>query len=75
MRIDIKDVFIGRAQKYNHFDDAGVETAGRDCRSCVRKQFSYPYTCDDGWTFYRASEENKGARCRNWTDQGNAKVD
>jgi hypothetical protein len=73
--MDLKDTFIGRARKYNHFQDSGQEIAARSCLNCIRKQFSFPYTCDEGWDNYRARQEAKGARCLNWTDRGDAPVD
>lgn len=72
--MELKDIFIGRARKYNHFEDGPVVPA-HNCMNCVRKHFSFPYTCEDGWENYRTGQAEKGARCRNWTDQGNAPVD
>lgn len=45
------------------------------CANCVRRQFSYPWTCNDGWPMGERTWRDRGARCANWTDQGNAPVD
>jgi hypothetical protein len=73
--MDAKQIFIGLAQRYNRYVPGDVVTPGRTCDNCVRKQYSYPYTCDDGWDKRRNGTAGDGARCLNWTDRGDAKVD
>ena len=68
-KLNIADVFIGRARRYNTYQE-GVKTKGRKCIKCLRWQFSYPYTCTD---FEMYSE--KAETCINWTDDRNCKVD
>ena len=70
------DIFIGKARKYNRY----IETdrhEGCSCVPCVRKHFSYPWTCADGWEFYRNGKEavEKGETCLNWTDKMDCEVD
>ena len=67
--MDLKDVFIAKARKYNHYQE-GEHASGRNCKTCVRWQFSYPYTCKD--CDFRS---DKGASCINWTDDKNCPVD
>lgn len=73
--MEIKEVFIGRARKYNHFTDQGEEIAGHACANCVRRQFSFPWTCDNGWPVGDPQWVDRGSRCLNWTDKGDAAVD
>lgn len=71
----MKEMFLRRAQRFNCYRAGEVTTEGRSCANCVRKQFSYPWTCDDGWSKIRNQTAADGERCENWTDQGNARVD
>lgn len=70
----IGDVFKGRAQKYNHYQE-GKNDASHSCNNCLRRQYSYPYTCKDGWLMGNPQWKDRGATCINWTDKGNAPVD
>ena len=65
--MDIKRLLIGRAKKFNQYSE-GETTEGRSCKNCIRKNFSYPYTCNDGW------QADKGATCINWTDNPRCQV-
>jgi len=67
--LELEDIFIGKAQKYNHFTEAPKCDEGHSCVTCLRRQFSFPYTCKDGW------KEDRGKRCMNWTDDPKAPVD
>jgi hypothetical protein len=67
--MDIKDVFIGRAMKYNCYSETEC-TPGRRCTDCMRWRFSCPYTCKDHDT-----RGNKAETCLNWTDDKNCPVD
>lgn len=64
----------GLARKYNQFSDQGHALAGRCCANCVRKHFGGPMTCNDGWPCGDQQWQDRGARCINWTDRGNAPV-
>lgn len=75
MSKEIKEAFIGRAKKYNHFAEQGSTNDAHSCATCVRRQFSFPWTCNDGWPAGNPRWEDRGDRCMNWTDQGNAPVD
>jgi hypothetical protein len=70
-----KDIFIGRARKYNHFERASAATPGRSCSTCVRRTFSFPYTCSDGWPAGDPQWKDRGAECLNWTDNPKCDVD
>jgi hypothetical protein len=67
--MDIKDVFIGKARKYNQYQET-ICTSGRKCINCQRWRFSYPYTCSD-FDMY----SQKAETCLNWTDDKNCEVD
>lgn len=71
----LQDVFVTRAQKFNHFEEQDTEQPAHSCHNCVRRQFSYPWTCNDGWPIGNPQWRDRGNRCANWTDQGNARVD
>lgn len=74
MKKGIGGIFIEKAKKYNRY----VETErheGRSCATCVRKHFSYPWACEDGWAFYRNGKVAKGETCLNWTDKKDCEVD
>ena len=66
--MEIKDIFIGRARKFNQYSQGEVKE-GCTCKTCIRKHFSYPYTCNDGW------EKDRGSTCINWNDNKNCQVD
>lgn len=73
--MELKDIFIGRARKYNHFQDSEEVNTSHSCATCVRRQMSYPHTCNDGWPMGDRSWTDRGAHCLNWTDDGGAPVD
>jgi hypothetical protein len=62
---DLKDYFLKEAAKTNHYEQ-GPEVKGHSCHSCVRKRYSYPDTCNDGWPMGNSEWKNRGATCRNW---------
>lgn len=67
-----EDIFKGQARRYNHFQpEKEFYNETQSCRTCRRKHFSFPYTCDDGWNH----EKDYGPECINWTDDRNCKVD
>jgi hypothetical protein len=67
--MDPKDVFIGKAQKYNQYIKTGC-TPGRKCINCKRWVLSYPYTCND-YDMY----SNKAETCLNYTEDTRCPVD
>lgn len=69
-----EQVFIGRAKKYNQFSQ-GENKEGQSCRSCIRKHFSFPYTCNDGWATGDPKWVDRGASCINWSDNPQCQVD
>ena len=71
----IEDVFVKKAEKYNHYIEADRHE-GCSCKTCVRKHFSYPYTCNDGWNFIQGGDsKEKGETCLNWEMDRQCKVD
>ena len=66
--MEVKDIFIGKAKKFNQYSQ-GEPCETQSCKSCIRKHFSYPYTCNDGW------QEDKGFTCINWSDDKQCQVD
>jgi hypothetical protein len=75
--MELKDALIAKAAKYNRFADACniVPKEGRSCKTCMRRHFSYPYTCNDGWPCGDPKWRDNGPYCRNWTDDPKAPVD
>jgi hypothetical protein len=67
--MDIKDYFIGRAKKYNQYSQ-GQQCKGHNCNTCIRRHFSFPYSCTDIVT-----NKNKNEDCINWSDDKNCPVD
>ena len=73
--MEIEDVFVGKAKKYNHYIKTD-RREGHSCERCVRKHFSYPYTCNDGWIFCQEGKaKEKGEACLNWATDCQCKVD
>lgn len=72
--MNIQDVFIGRARKFNRYIE-GEHKENQSCRTCVRKHFSFPYTCNDGWPMGDPNWIDKGATCINWSDNANCQID
>jgi hypothetical protein len=74
------DVFAGRARKFNHYQE-GERREGQSCSTCVRRRFSHPYTCGDGWPINapweggRSTWEDRGATCINYSDDPKCRVD
>jgi len=54
-----------------HHQDNHFYNPNQSCKTCVRKNFSFPYTCNDGW----AQEKDLGSICINWTNDKNCKAD
>ncbi len=70
--MNVKDIFIGKANKYNHFQSShGFYEKNQSCKTCIRKSFSFPYTCNYGWI----KEKDLGSECINWTVDKTCKVD
>jgi hypothetical protein len=67
--IGLADVFVGMARKYNHFQLVETAVAERGCKNCVRRQFSYPDTCNDGWPLGSPAWVDRGSVCGNWTSR------
>jgi len=67
--MDHKDIFIGKAQKYNCYiqTDCAIE---RSCINCQRWRLSFPYTCDDYDTYGQKAET-----CLNYTEDKRCPVD
>ena len=65
----IKEVFIGKARKYNNYQECEC-TEGRKCINCIRWRLSFPYTCND-YDMY----SNKAETCLNWTNKSRPEVD
>lgn len=72
--ITVAQVHAGMAGKYNQFLDQGAESNGHACANCVRKHYGGPFCCNDGWPCGNPDWQDRGARCLNWTDKGNAPV-
>jgi hypothetical protein len=73
--ITAAEVFIGRAGKFNHYQE-GERREGRSCHTCIRRRFSFPYTCEDGWPLLsKGPWEDRGATCLNWSDNPQCQVD
>lgn len=68
--LSIEQAFLGMARKYNHFSEGSAESSERKCSNCVRRQFSFPDTCNDGWPLGSSTWVDRGAKCINWTERG-----
>jgi len=68
--VGLDEVFVGMSRKYNRFFDTGVVDSGRGCKNCVRRQFSFPDTCNDGWPMGSSTWVDRGDACGNWTRRG-----
>lgn len=78
--INAAQYFTGRAQKFNHYQE-GESREGQSCHTCIRRRFSHPYTCNDGWPIRapwkdgHSTWEDRGATCINWTTDPKCRVD
>ena len=59
------DIFIGLAKKFNHYQP-GPPILGHSCQNCIRKQFSFPDTCNDGWPMGDPKWKDGGESCINF---------
>ncbi len=73
--MNIADVCKRKATKYNNYQNQGFDNPENSCKTCIRKTFSYPYTCNDGWPMGGSNWVDRGKSCLNWTDQRDAQVD
>lgn len=69
-----EQIFAGRARKYNQFSE-GERKEGQSCKTCIRKHFSFPYTCNDGWPMGDKDWADRGVSCINWSNTSDCKVD
>jgi hypothetical protein len=67
--MDIKDVFISKARKYNNYQET-VCVKDRKCINCTRWRLSFPYTCND-YDMYTIKAET----CLNYTTESRPEVD
>ena len=68
--MELKDVFIAKARKYNQYFQCNKVVQDRKCINCQRWRFSYPYTCND-YDMYGTKAEG----CINYTEDKHCKVD
>lgn len=78
--MDIKEVFKSQAKKYNQFQESNLPIDNdfqceHSCKTCIRKHFSYPYTCNDGWPLGNINWIDRGSKCINWTNDFQCKID
>jgi hypothetical protein len=73
----LAQAIIRSARDYKGYTPQGFVVEEHTCHNCIRKQFSFPYTCDDGWDNLRSHPEYgvQGQRCANWTDTSKCRVD
>ncbi len=67
--ISLADIFIGRARMFNHYQPGESNFLTHSCISCIRRQFSFPETCNDGWPMGNAEWKDQGPSCINWIDK------
>ena len=70
--MNIGDIFIGRARKYNQYSETETIASGRHCRDCIRWRLSFPYTCRDS---EHGAKGKKAERCLNFSTDRNCPVD
>jgi hypothetical protein len=68
--MDIKDIFIAKARKYNQYCKGDTCVSGRKCLHCVRWRFSFPYTCNNYNMHGNLAED-----CINYDEDFKCKVD
>jgi hypothetical protein len=66
----VAEMFIGMGRKYNHFEEQGYLDSNNSCSLCLRKHFSYPDTCNDGWPSGNEGWKDRGNHCRNFLRKG-----
>ena len=64
---------IRTARNYKGFVASDDTNPEHNCHTCIRKQFSFPYTCNEGWKLMH--KERGGAGCVNWSDSSRCRVD
>lgn len=67
--MNIKDVFVNQARKYNNYQECD-RTEGRRCNTCTRWRLSYPYACND-----YGMGSDKAETCLNYTNKKSPRVD
>lgn len=72
--MELHEVIVRRAKRYNQYSQ-GKCNSNQSCRTCIRKHFSFPYTCNDGWPIGDSNWEDRGSTCINWTNKSDCKVD
>lgn len=69
-----EEVLIGKARKFNQFSEGNCKE-NKSCATCIRKHFSFPYTCNDGWALGESNWRDRGSICINWNDNPQCQVD
>lgn len=72
--MEIHEIMAGRAKRYNQYSQ-GEKKENQSCKSCIRKHFSFPYTCNEGWPLGDSTWTDNGSTCINWSDKSDCKVD
>lgn len=72
--MEIHEVIAGRARRFNQYSQ-GEENTNQSCKTCIRKHFSFPYTCNEGWPMGDSKWVDKGSTCINWSNSRDCKVD
>jgi len=73
--VNLAQLYEGRARKYNHYEDSGKLDESHSCKTCLRRHFSHPWTCLDGWPLGDYSWKDRGYTCLNWTDDPDTPTD
>lgn len=61
----LADLFTRQARRFGRYEAGGPEA--NTCVSCVRKRFSFPGTCNDGWDRWRKrAQGGDPGGCVNW---------
>ena len=45
----MKDYFIFKGRLENRYQESETDNLNEKCKDCIRKHYSYPDTCHDGW--------------------------
>lgn len=64
--LETENFFIIKGRLENSYKKSDTENNSNSCNKCMRRYYSYPDTCNDGWQMGDSSWIDRGSTCMNF---------